>query len=217
MIWLYLDAKKFASEIYVQFYVESVWKSRGLLYQNWLYRPTLEVYLLQNFKLTLEGSSLVAQTVKNLPAMQETQVQPLGLEDPLEKEMANHSSILALRTPWTVWTPWTVFPLTWGKFVDTCFIMGEGLPYTISYGEEPWDCGVIPLSLSRAVRSKSTQEQSVSMIHLESLFNVRLVHSTISELWAYRQCAVSIWCLKFCLLVVLNQLQKPGHCLNQCW
>ena len=40
--------------------------------------------------------SLVAQMVKNLPAMQETQVQ----EDPLEKEMATHSSILAWRTPW---------------------------------------------------------------------------------------------------------------------
>ena len=47
--------------------------------------------------------------------------------------------------------------------------------------------------------------------------SVRLVHSTISELWAYMQYAVSIWCLKFCLLVVLNQLQKPGHCLTQCW
>ena len=38
--------------------------------------------------------SLVAQMVKNLPAMQETWVQSLGLEDPLEKEMATHSSIL---------------------------------------------------------------------------------------------------------------------------
>jgi len=37
----------------------------------------------------------VAQTVKNLPAMQEIRVQSLGLEDPLEKEMATHSSILA--------------------------------------------------------------------------------------------------------------------------
>ena len=41
------------------------------------------------------GTSLVAQTVKNLPAMQETQVQSLGWEDPLEKGMATHSSILA--------------------------------------------------------------------------------------------------------------------------
>ena len=38
--------------------------------------------------------------VKNLPAMQETQVQSLGHEDPLEKEMATHSSTLAWRTPW---------------------------------------------------------------------------------------------------------------------
>ena len=47
------------------------------------------------------GTSLVAQMVKNLPAMQETQVQFLGQEDPLEKEMATHSSILAWRIPWT--------------------------------------------------------------------------------------------------------------------
>ena len=40
------------------------------------------------------GASLVAQTVKNLPAMQETQVQSLGKEDPLEKGMASHSCIL---------------------------------------------------------------------------------------------------------------------------
>ena len=46
-------------------------------------------------------ASLVAQTVNNLPAMQETWVQSLGWEDPLEKEMATHSSILAWRIPWT--------------------------------------------------------------------------------------------------------------------
>ena len=44
---------------------------------------------------------LVAQSVKNLPAVQETQVQSLGQEDLLEKEMANHSSILAWKIPWT--------------------------------------------------------------------------------------------------------------------
>ena len=44
--------------------------------------------------------SLVAQMVKNLPAM-ETRVQSLDQEDPLEKEMAIHSSILAWRIPWT--------------------------------------------------------------------------------------------------------------------
>ena len=46
-------------------------------------------------------ASLVAQRVKRLPAMRETQVRSLGWEDPLEKEMATHSSILAWRIPWT--------------------------------------------------------------------------------------------------------------------
>ena len=46
-------------------------------------------------------ASLVAQTVKSLPAMQETWVRSLSWEDPLEKEMATHSSILAWKTPWT--------------------------------------------------------------------------------------------------------------------
>ena len=45
-------------------------------------------------------ASLVAQRVKHLPAMQETQVPTLGQEDPLEKEMATHSSILAWKIPW---------------------------------------------------------------------------------------------------------------------
>ena len=44
---------------------------------------------------------LVAQTVKNLPSIQETQVRSLGRKDPLEKEIATHSSILAWRIPWT--------------------------------------------------------------------------------------------------------------------
>ena len=43
---------------------------------------------------------MVTQSVKNQAAMQETQVQSLGWEDPLEKEMATHSSILAWRIPW---------------------------------------------------------------------------------------------------------------------
>ena len=43
----------------------------------------------------------MAQRVKRLPAMRETWVQSLGWEDPLEKEMATHSSILAWRIPWT--------------------------------------------------------------------------------------------------------------------
>ena len=55
-------------------------------------------------------ASLIAQSVKYLPAMMETQVRFLGWEDPLEKEMATHSSILAWRIPWTEslagYSPW---------------------------------------------------------------------------------------------------------------
>ena len=46
-------------------------------------------------------SSLVAQALKLLPAIRETQVRFLGWEDPLEKEMATHSSIFAWKIPWT--------------------------------------------------------------------------------------------------------------------
>ena len=46
-------------------------------------------------------ASLVAQMVKCLPAMRETQVRSLGLEDPLEKEVATHSRTLAWKIPWT--------------------------------------------------------------------------------------------------------------------
>ena len=52
-------------------------------------------------KFVHRQASLVAQQVMNLPAMQETWVQSLGWEDPLEKEMATHFSILAWRILWT--------------------------------------------------------------------------------------------------------------------
>ena len=54
------------------------------------------------YPLQYPWASLVAQLVKNPPAMQETWVQSLGWEDPSEKGMATHSSILAWTIPWTV-------------------------------------------------------------------------------------------------------------------
>ena len=59
---------------------------------------------------SLFRASLVAQMVKRLPAMRETWVRSLGWEDPLEKETATHSSILAWKIPWTEklvnYSPW---------------------------------------------------------------------------------------------------------------
>ena len=54
------------------------------------------------YPLQYSWASLVAQLVKNLPAMRETPVQFLGRDDPLEKGKATHCSILAWRIPWTV-------------------------------------------------------------------------------------------------------------------
>ena len=56
---------------------------------------TMSIYIPTNSA----GASLVAQMVKGLPAVRETQVQSLGWEDPLEKEMATHSSTLAWKNP----------------------------------------------------------------------------------------------------------------------
>ena len=89
--------------VWLDFYIVSgfifsrLLKPLFLSKQNNLQLPLNVSFILpQNIK-----ASLVAQIVKNLPAMQETPVWSLGREDPLEKEMATHSSIFAWRIPWT--------------------------------------------------------------------------------------------------------------------
>ena len=80
----------------------------GLVWKRWPYAPhttsrahqeTLNVKPYAHKTIQLHGASMVAQVVKRLPAIRETQVQSLGREDPLEKEMATHSSTLAWKTP----------------------------------------------------------------------------------------------------------------------
>ena len=75
---------------------ESIWFLRIFFLKNRICVLKIILDLLLNNSWT----SLVAQTVKHLPAMWETWVQPLGREDPLEKEMATHSITLAWRIPW---------------------------------------------------------------------------------------------------------------------
>ena len=65
------------------------------------------------WQIELERGFPVAQLVKNLPATQETWVQSLGWEDPLEKGKATHSSIMAWRIPRTVCSPWVTKSWTW--------------------------------------------------------------------------------------------------------
>ena len=68
---------------------------------SYTYIPMIKFNLLISHSIILTGDFLVAQTVKHLPTMWEIRVQPLGRKDPLEKAMAPHSSILALKIPWT--------------------------------------------------------------------------------------------------------------------
>ena len=73
----------------------------GLIKDNQLLIGCDFAYFKIHLKIYLHISSLVAQIVKNMSAMQETQVQSLGQEDPMEKGMATFSSVLAWRIPWT--------------------------------------------------------------------------------------------------------------------
>ena len=61
---------------------------------------TVYSFVLNGHVLCLEGASLVVQTVKSLPAVQETRVRTLGWDDPLEEGMATHASILAWKISW---------------------------------------------------------------------------------------------------------------------
>ena len=79
--------------------VKAVLRGRFIAIQAYLKKQ--EKNQINNRTLHPTWASLVAQRLKRLPAMRETWVRTLGWEDPLEKEMATHSSILAWRTPWT--------------------------------------------------------------------------------------------------------------------
>ena len=84
-IWLAFNV------VLVQVYLRYIINFISLMSEKWtIFNPFRHLW-----------ASLVAQTVKNLPAMQETGVWSLGQEDPLEKEMATHSSVLAWRISWT--------------------------------------------------------------------------------------------------------------------
>ena len=112
---------------------------------------------LLTFFYTSSQASLVAQMVKCLPTMQETRVQSLGQEGPLEKEMATHSSILVWRIPWTeepgelqsmgsqrVWHYWAT-----SLYTSSPFVLCAGLSRSVkSVFATPWTAAhQAPLSM----------------------------------------------------------------------
>ena len=97
-MWVYRDDSqlKHTCEVFQMFTVESALSgSAGCMSMSYQLSNIISITLYTH------RDFLVAQTVRNLPAVQETQVQSLGWEDPLEKGMTTHSSILAWRIPWT--------------------------------------------------------------------------------------------------------------------
>ena len=98
---------EFASFFYDQTNVGNLISGSSAFSKSSLYICKFLVHILLKPSLDFEHdlasmlrASLVAQRLKRLPAIQETWVRSLGWEDPLEKEMATHSSILAWRIPW---------------------------------------------------------------------------------------------------------------------
>ena len=93
--------KMYAEQKYVSDKSSTIFhlKSRKGSHFSFLSMNKVLVLELENF-FTKFGASLVAPSIKNLPAMQETQVQSLGWEDPMEERMATHFSTLAWRIPW---------------------------------------------------------------------------------------------------------------------
>ena len=99
-----------------------------------------EEWLWIGFPIRRQWVSLIAQLVKNPPAMQETPVQPLGWEDPLEKGKATHSSILAWRIPWTkqITKSWTRlsnfhFHFYYKKIANTCWVFTIFVQFTFAF------------------------------------------------------------------------------------
>ena len=108
-------------------------------------------------------ASLVAHMVKSLPEMQKTWVWSLDLEDPLEKGMATHSSILAWKIPWTVWLMGLQrVKHDWATFPFTLLLVRDGLPLlfpTHILRCFMWVCSASDPSLWRPLEPLATETQ----------------------------------------------------------
>ena len=140
--------------------------------------------------LSISGAFLIAQLVKNLPAMRETWVRSLSWEDPLEKGRATHSSILAWRIPWTIQSdmteclslhftslhftinPW-VGKIPWSrKWQPTpVFLPGKLHGKRSLEGQHPWSC-----------KESDTSKPLNTHIHMQALSEYQL-HCHLYQLW----------------------------------
>ena len=122
-------------------------------------RPRWSLQKLAQTKIEY-GTSLVAQIIKNPPAMQKTQVQSLGREDLLEKEMATQSSILAWKIPGTE-EPGELQPM--GSQEDRHDLMTKGQQWSYSIMK-------IPIPSLRAASTDSIRDNSRPITNLRKLY-----------------------------------------------
>ena len=126
----------------------------------------------------VDWASLVAQTVKNPPAMWETWVQSLGWEDPLEKESTTHSTILAWRISWTVYSPWghTESDMTeWLSLLLSLFLVNET---SVQFSRSGMSNSLQPIELQQA---RPPCPSPTLGVHPNPCPLSRWCHSTISS------------------------------------
>ena len=161
----------------------------------------------------LTRASLVAQRLKRLPAMQETWVWSLGWEDPLEKEMATHSSILAWRIPWTEEpgglqsTGWQRIEHDWAISLSLSFMTND---------VEHLFTGWWAILLWGNVCSVSIQFLSVLFVcfWLCWVFVASRAFSLVAAIWGYSL----VWCAGFSLqwLLLLQSMGSRACGLRSC-
>ena len=153
---------------------------------------------------------LVAQTVKNLPAMQETGVRPLGQEDPLEKGMAAHFSILAWRIPWTGEPGRLQFMglkrvgHSWETTISLFMKYQGDQGWTVRFHDEGCQCFWQEKFLERGKPDWSTYMQSTGGEELET----RSIYVGLIGGWAMHRCVHNPW--GPVSLPVLGHIWTPG-------
>ena len=161
------------------------------------------------FGLTCQGTTPVAQTVKRLPTMRETQVQPLGQEDILEKEMSTHASTLAWKIPWME-EPGRLQSMKsqrvrhdWATSVSFTFWRREWQPTPVFLPGEPhgqrdlvvynlWGCKDLDTTERRTLSLSLTSNWSLSA---EPLLT-RWIFPIYRQTWTN-------YCLEFCALTIV--------------
>ena len=147
------------------------------------------------------GASLVAQLVKNLPAIRETWVRFLGWEDPLEKGKATHSSILAWRIPWIVQsTGLKRVRHDWVTFTSSSVENSMEFPLKTNNRATIWSCNPTAGHISG---EKHNSKRYLHPVFIPVLF-------TLAKIWKQCKCPQTEECIKLWRVCVCAFMGFPG-------